>query len=536
MEITDALFTPLGYTLLLAVAVLYFLWRNTKVPTYWKDKGVAYVKPLPLFGSLLEGIKKPMHELELERYNTHGAIYGHYEGASTCLSVADPKILRKILVKDFQFFPDRRALDTGDTITERMVQMLKGEDWKRVRTIITPTFTTGKIKRMMDIFKSCTKVLIKNFNQHAESGTSVNAKKLYGAFSMDVIASAAFSTKIDSHNDPNNKFVQIARDVFQKDVNWRFIFYLLFPRLMKLFKVPVFPPEGVKFFTSVTLEIIKERERTGQKGNDFLQLLIDTAKEQNEELEALDKNDDILRNYEGENNDQVFKNYVGKKNLTFNELVAQCVIFFLAGFETTASTLAFSTYHLALNEEVQEKLIKELDDALIKNDGKMTYEVIQNMKYLDNVISETLRISPPATRLERKANEDYTLDDTGIIIPKGTVITVPVYALHKDPKYFPEPEKFDPDRFTPEEKAKREPFTFMPFGAGPRNCVGMRFALVEVKVCLAYVLSHFRIKRCPETKVPLDYYIGQGLLQPKEITVKLIQRKDSPLIDKIYNP
>ncbi|GBO37588.1 Cytochrome P450 3A18, partial [Araneus ventricosus] len=103
-------------------------------------------------------------------------------------------------------------------------------------------------------------------------------------------------------------------------------------------------------------------------------------------------------------------------------------------------------------------------------------------------------------RLERVAGEDYKLGDTGIVIPKGTTVTVPIYAMHRDPEFFPDPEKFDPDRFSPEERAKRNPYTFMPFGGGPRNCVGMRFALVEVKVCLAYVLSHFKIKRCSKTK------------------------------------
>ncbi|GFV12946.1 cytochrome P450 3A24 [Trichonephila clavipes] len=206
-----------------------------------------------------------------------------------------------------------QGLKTGDTITESMLQLLEGEDWKRVRAIVTPTFTTGKIKRMMDIFTSCSKVLVDNFRKVAEKGESVDAKKIYGAFTMDIIASAAFSTKLDSHNDPNNEFVRVARNVFHKNVNYRFIFYLLFPRIMRLFRVPIFPPEGVKFFTDVTLRIIEERKRTGQKRNDFLQLLLDTAEEQKIEDKSSEKSDEILNNYESEMNDQVFKNFHSKK-------------------------------------------------------------------------------------------------------------------------------------------------------------------------------------------------------------------------------
>lgn len=532
----DALFEfislPVGISVVLVLAVVWFFKSSTKGHSCWEERGIPYVKPKPLFGSLLENMEKPLHDTELERYQKYGPVYGHFEGSNACLSVGDPKLLRNILVKDFHIFPDRRTLNTGDTITESMLQILQGEDWKRVRTIVTPTFTTGKIKRMLGIFTSCSKVLVKNFKEHAERGEPVEAKKIYGAFTMDIIASAAFSTKIDSHNNPENEFVRHARDVFKMNINYRFVLYLLFPRLMRFFRIPVFPPGGVKFFTKTTLQIIEERKRTGQTRNDFLQLLMDTAKEQSETEKnaGQETTDDILSNYEGETNDQVFKNFQpSKKNLSFDELVAQCVIFFLAGFETTASTLSFVTYYLALNPEIQDKLVEELDTAIKKCDGKLTYEAIQGMKYLDNVISESMRLNPPAIRLERISNEDYKLGDTGYTIPKGTIITVPAYAMHRDDKYFPNAEKFDPDRFTPEERAKRDPYTFMPFGAGPRNCVGMRFALVEMKVSLAYVLSHFRIKRCPQTKVPLDYYIGQGLLQPKDITVQMELRKDCPL-------
>ncbi|GFS29898.1 cytochrome P450 9e2, partial [Nephila pilipes] len=103
--------------------------------------------------------------------------------------------------------------------------------------------------------------------------------------------------------------------------------------------------------------------------------------------------------------------------------------------------------------------------------------------------------------LERIADADYKLGETGITIKKGMTVSVPVYCLHRDSKYYPNPERFDPDRFTAEERAKRDPYTYLPFGAGPRNCIGMRFALMETKVCLAYVLANFIIKKSSHTKV-----------------------------------
>lgn len=121
------------------------------------------------------------------------------------------------------------------------------------------------------------------------------------------------------------------------------------------------------------------------------------------------------------------------------------------------------------------------------------------MKYMDMVIDETLRLYPPATRLDRVANNDYEYE--GIKIKKGQIITVPIYALHHDPDYYPNPEKFDPERFNDENRKTRDSMAFMGFGAGPRNCVGMRFALTEIKLLLSIILSNYRFVTCDQTPV-----------------------------------
>ncbi|GFR33569.1 cytochrome P450 3A24 [Trichonephila clavata] len=483
--------------------------------------------------SQLDKQLQPLFQTELQRWKKYGRIFGHFEGNRPLLSVADPQLLRQIFVKDFHAFPERRSIATGDEIVDKMMSSTTGEDWKRIRTIVTPTFTTGKLKRMMSIFQECAETLVENFKNGTKDETPIEVKKIYGAYTMDVIASACFSTKIDSHNNPENKFALTARSVFRINISWRFLMFFLLPKLVKLLKVSIFPPKATHFFRDVTLQIIEERKRTGQTRNDFLQLLMDTTKEISEDPKSElneKESDDMTSVYGGVNtNHQVFKEVV-KKNLSLDELVAQCVIFFLAGYDTTASTLAFASYMLALNQDVQEKAHEEVFTTLKSSRGKLTYEALQQMKYLDNVISETLRLFPPAVRLERLAVSDYKLGETGITIPKGMILTVPAYAMHRDPELFADPEKFDPDRFKPEERSKIEPYAYLPFGAGPRNCVGMRFALMEIKVCLAYVIANFKINRCPQTKVPLEYLLATGFLQPKDITLTLERRGDIPLV------
>ncbi|GBM39629.1 Cytochrome P450 3A25 [Araneus ventricosus] len=530
---TELLFGPVFITVLVGITSVLLYWFSTRNFDFWKKRNVPFAKPFPVVGSIMETMRNPMHEVELKRYKELGRIYGHFEGSRPLLSVGEPSLLKNIFVKDFHIFPRGRVFSTSDQIMKYVVSNLQGEDWKRVRSIISPTFSTGKIKRMMGIMKESSQTTVENIKALIRKGEPIHAKRMYGAFTMDVIASSAFSTKIDSHNDPDNEFVKMARKVFSGNINWRFIALLVFPQLQKWLRISFFPADVCNFFRDVTLQIIEERKRTGQTRNDFLQLLMDTAKELQEDGNPEEKekeSDDIAAPYGGVSTDhQVFRN-VSKKNMSMNELVAQCVIFFIGGYEGVSSALAFAAYLLALHPDIQERVHEELVEAVKQSNGELTYETLQSVKYLDNVISETLRLYPPAIRAERMAFEDYELGDTGIIIPKGTIVTIPIYAMHRDPEVFPDPEKFDPDRWTAEESQKRDQFAYLPFGAGPRNCVAMRFALIELKVCLAYTILNFKINKSPQTKVPLEFYLGQGVLQPKDVVVAMEERADAPVL------
>ncbi|KAG8176923.1 hypothetical protein JTE90_018706 [Oedothorax gibbosus] len=518
----------LATTCLLGLIVLILFYKfSTRNFDYWKKRGIPYVKPIPLLGSVSDFLYKPFQDIESDRYTNLGPIYGYFEGNKPHISVGVPELIREILVKDFSNFHTRRYVISGNEVMDKMVSVMPGdEEWKRIRTIISPTFTTGKIKRMLGIIKDCSRTLINNLRSETEKGKYIDAKRLYGTFTMDVIASSAFSTKIDSHNDPDNEFVKFASKALQQSFNWKILLFMICPPITKLIKFTFFAPEVIDFFQRTTLEIIEERTKTGQTRNDFLQLLMQTAKEteDNQKSEAPEK-DDITSNYgmQEDINPQLLKT-ITSKSLSMTELVSQCVSFFLGGYETTASTLSFASYLLALNPDIQEKLRQEVDETLKDAGGELTYEAVQSMKYLDNVISETLRIYPPLVRLDRTAEADYKLGDTGITVTKGMIVGIPTYALHHDPKIFPEPDKFIPERFIPEERAKRNPYTYLPFGAGPRNCIAMRFALTEVKFCLAEVIANFRIMTCPETKVPLEFGSGEVILQPKGIIVKLESR------------
>ncbi|XP_037077826.1 cytochrome P450 6B1-like [Pollicipes pollicipes] len=207
----------------------------------------------------------------------------------------------------------------------------------------------------------------------------------------------------------------------------------------------------------------------------------------------------------------------GRHILRDSSINSQSVLFLIVGYDTTASLLAFAAYCLATPPDVQNDAHREIDDVLQRHDGQLTYDAVAEMTYLDRVLSETLRLYPPVIRMEQQCSRDYTLPDTNVHIPRGTIIQMSIMNIHRDHAYHPDPLLLDPDRFLPEAKETRHPCACMPFGSGPRNCTGMRFALFEAKVALIAVLRENRLepsKRTPPPPMPLDE--DKFLLTPKK--------------------
>ncbi|RZB40914.1 p450 domain containing protein [Asbolus verrucosus] len=194
--------------------------------------------------------------------------------------------------------------------------------------------------------------------------------------------------------------------------------------------------------------------------------------------------------------------------LTNEDITAQALIFFFGGFDTASSLMCFLGHELAVNQHIQRRLKEEIRKLLIDTDGKITYEHLLSMKYLDMVISETLRKWPQATWLDRKCTKEFEIEPKNEGEPRlkvnvGDICWLPVYAIHKDPNYYPNPDVFDPERFSDENKDKIKPTTYLPFGIGPRNCIGSRFALLETKILMFHLLTNFDIVPTEKTQIPL---------------------------------
>ena len=241
-----------------------------------------------------------------------------------------------------------------------------------------------------------------------------------------------------------------------------------------------------------------------KKKTDFIQLMLD-----------LEKNDENEKNFTSEDSETEDKDRINSKplgSLSSDELTAQGIIFFIAGYDTTSSSLSHVVYYLSVNKECQQRLYEELKDV-----KEFSYETLSQLKYLCAVIDESLRLSPPLLRIQRQGSHD--LEIKGIRIPAGTTIDVLPYALHRDPDLWPDPLEFKPERFL---EPRHHPWAYMPFGGGPRVCLGKRFALQEMRMCCAKLFRNYQVDLAPGFK--LEYFRRNVILLPKSMKVTLKAR------------
>eukprot|EP00117_Sycon_ciliatum_P048497 scpid67987/ scgid2886/ Leukotriene-B(4) omega-hydroxylase 1; CYPIVF2; Cytochrome P450 4F2; Cytochrome P450-LTB-omega; Leukotriene-B(4) 20-monooxygenase 1 len=192
------------------------------------------------------------------------------------------------------------------------------------------------------------------------------------------------------------------------------------------------------------------------------------------------------------------------KGLTDEEIREQVDTFLFRGHDTTASALQWTIYYLSLHEDIQEKCRQEVQSVLQKSGHStetMNHADLTEMIYLTQVLKEALRLSAPVPFISRQLTQDTKVD--GYTLPEGLQVQVPILDVHRNPQQWSDADTFDPDRFCPEEISKRHPFAYVPFSAGPRNCIGQTMAMDEMKTTLACTVNRFRIRPDPAARTPI---------------------------------
>ncbi|XP_037728455.1 probable cytochrome P450 6w1 [Drosophila subpulchrella] len=501
-------------TLLLAtLTIVFYIWQR-RVFTFWKRHGVRYIRPLPLLGStgefltarvpFFEQIQK-FHEAPGFETNPFVGVYMAYRPA---LVIRDLDLIKTVMIKKFQYF-NNRVVQTDphrDALGFNNLFFSRSPAWRELRTRISPAFTTGKIKQMYPLMVKIGKNL-EDSVERLGSGSNVQVKDLCARFTTDLIATIAFGLEANALQNAKSEFFYHNKAIFTMTLGRAIDFAIIFmlPALAPLARVKLFSRETTKFIRTSINYVLAEREKSGEKRNDLVDILLALKREAAANPEK------------------------SQKAIDLDYLVAQAAIFQTAGFETSSSTMTLTLYELARNVALQDRLRQEIAD-FFGDEDHVSYERIQEMPYLSQVVNETLRMYPIVGYIERECSqpadgERFTLDPFhNMEVPHGMPIYMSTLAVHRDPHYWPDPDKFDPERFSPANRYNLNMDAYMPFGIGPRNCIGMRLGLLQSKLGLVHLLRHNQVRTCDQTVKKIEWAATSPVMASKHDIVLRLEK------------
>ncbi|GMS80341.1 hypothetical protein PENTCL1PPCAC_2516, partial [Pristionchus entomophagus] len=348
-------------------------------------------------------------------------------------------------------------------------------------------------------------VLVEVVEKHADSGREVDVFPFIKRCALDIICETAMGTNINSQIGGNTEYVDAVVRV--SDIIFSHI------RFPWLWLIPIWYGCGIGFEFDRLVKLTNDFTRNVM--NDRRQTLLDEGM-----LNETMTDDEIKKRK------LVFLDLMLIKqqsaNLSDEDIREEVDTFMFEGHDTTASGMAFCVWYLGQYPEYQARIHDELDQVFGDDDRDPNEGDIKRLNYLEKCIKEALRLRPSVPLLARRLTHDTTLG--GFYLPENMTVVACPMATHRCPTYWERPDEFYPDHFEPEAVAKRHPFAYFPFSAGPRNCIGQKFAISEEKIVLSAFFRKYRI----ETIVPFpgNRPIPEIILKPSDgVRVKMFKRR-----------
>lgn len=452
----------------------------------------------------------------------YGDVFGFYLGDVPFVVVKDPEMINEIFAKEFNVFSYRGHLlriHEMETPLESNLVIVGGRQWKTARTCMQQFFTTAKLKVVMPCLHEAQSEFLTILGECADSGGEVDIGSRCERLTFDVISKSAFNLDTQCQRNPQNPVFQMALRCFPGIMSG-FMYHLAlnlyhWPRVIKILHkfFGHFFTNPLVALTKYAAELIKFRHENPQIDvPDMAQLLLD---------DALGKS-----NSETKKSEMRTMTPAPLSEEKLYELGTNCMDVFLGGYDTTRLALTYWFYLMGKHPDVQERMRSEVLEAFKKEGDVLSIQTLTGLPYTNQVLSETLRMYPPIIAFTtRCAGEDYQYGK--YLIKKGTSVMVPTYHMHHDPQFWTDPEKFDPDRFSPENKHLIKQATYQPFGLGIRVCIGQRLALVELASVTSQVLRRFRITHGPSQKPDLGLITYAFLMAPNDtVWIKLHKLND----------
>ncbi|XP_037512379.1 cytochrome P450 3A7 [Rhipicephalus sanguineus] len=487
-----------------SASLSWFLRRKRKLG-HFRRHGIPGPEPDFFWGNYLQ-LKEDRIEVMERWIAEYGKVFGYYSGEMPFIVVSDPDMIKQCLVKEFPTFHDRAPFVLSvEPFTSCMLQ-LTGSEWKRVRSVLNPTFSSVKMRQMAPIVHSCVDTMMEVLDERCRTQQTVDMFKVAQGYSLDVITKCAFAWQVDCQKNPNDPLLLGVRKLFEEAESAAVCNAIRFPLLRvvltSLYRLSDYYKVMQRMIDNLRQVIELRRREPKVCATDMLQLMLEAQA-------GAEVNQSISRDV---------------RLIEDRHVVGNAFIFLAAGFETTATSLGFLMYLLATHPDEQERLHEEIETAF-GSDRELSYEGVQQLKRLDMVVHEALRIYPPVVLfISRRCDKDTTI--MGQFFPAGVNIMIPTWHLHHDPTLWPEPSHFRPERFDPDGSGGQHAAAFLPFGLGPRVCIGKRFALLELKMAACRVLREYHLLRCEETQEPLKLTVPSVIINPERgVTVKLQRRR-----------
>lgn len=511
-------------------ALYLWVWKKFQ---FFEEHGVPYEPGYFPFGSesnwKIVSRKIAFSDMMTDAYHNHKndkllGLFGFF--GSKTLVVKDVDLIKDMLIKDSDHFYERRHLEVGDNpYIRNLLSFMPGDKAKTMRRLMSPIFTSGKLRGMVPLIDQIGDRFVKHLKTYADDDQDFEGKKISNHYTVEVISSCGFGIEVNSFDDPNDVFVQKLQKFITRS-NIQIFLALFLPWLAKFTGNWLFDTKGVDFFLNIIKSQMEIRRKNPSVRNDFIDTLTQAMTAAKQEIDQEDEEDQFYRDAKIEAS--------GKSGAFTKEeleivIASNAFLLILAVTETSSTGLALTAFFLAKNQDCQDKAYQEIKDAIDANGGNqhLSYQAIHGLQYLEQCIHESLRMYPTG-HLERKCMKDYKFKGTDFVVPKGMLVQICLVPIMKDEKYFPNPDQYNPENFSKQAVSERGPYSYLAFGHGPRNCIGKRFAILQLKAALARLIYNYKLVPSSRTVDKLEIDPASSSQQPKGgLWVKPIKRSET---------
>lgn len=500
--------TTVFLSLLVPALVLYFIYfRISRRHMIELAEKIPGPPGLPIIGNALEllGSSDTIFRNINQRANDYKEVIKLWVGPKLVVFLVDPKDAEVILSShvvidksaEYDFF--RPWLGNGLLISS-------GQKWRTHRKLIAPTFHLNVLKSFIDLFNANSRAVVEKMRK--EAGKEFDCHHYMSELTVEILLETAMGVSKSTQDRSGFEYAMAVMKMCDI-LHLRHTKVWLRPdwlfNLTKYGKNQIKLLEIIHGLTKKVIQRKKEEYKSGKRN------IIGDQKADAKTTNAtvvegvsfgqstglkddLDVDDDV-----GEKKRQAFLDLLmeaGQNGVVLNEqeVKEQVDTIMFEGHDTTASGSSFFLSMMGCHPDIQEKVIQELDEIFGDSDRPATFQDTLEMKYLERCLLETLRLYPPVPIIAREIKQDLKLATKGYVLPAGCTVVVAMYKLHRQPYIYPNPDVFNPDNFLPENTANRHYYAFVPFSAGPRSCVGRKYAMLKLKIVLSTILRNFRVK------------------------------------------